>query len=289
MASAVDGDESAGASRELVDFVATNAVITTYPGSRQAQDDDYRLAPRILSHYDCIFIRRGQMIWTIGGQAVPAGPMDLLLLPPSVRHSARSTRTPMLFTSIHFQATLPGGQDVFELLGAPLQRSVIRGSRLDAYLAGATAEWDRVRDDLRTDLLMPGWAHLIVLELLHDDAATGRLLPRPVGPVVRAALELITQRVTERVPPADLARELGVSPQHLNRLFRRTLGVTALQYSTQLKMTRASALLDQTDLTVRAIARHLGYDDPYHFSRVFTRHHGVSPARWRAQRGQPPV
>jgi len=284
----MNGGERAAASRELVDFAVANAVIRAFPGSRQARDDYYRLAPRTLSHYDCIFIRRGEMIWTVGGEATPAGPMDLLLLPPAVRHSAHSTRTPMLFTSIHFQATLPGGQDVFDLLGTPLRRSVTPGSRLDAYLAGATAEWDRGRGDLMTDLLIPGWARLIVLELLHDDATQGRLAPRPVDPLVRAGLELITRSLADKVPPADFATHLGVSPQHLNRLFRRTLGVTALQYSTQLKMTHAAGLLDQTDQTVRAIARQVGYDDPYHFSRVFTRHHGVSPARWRAQRGQPP-
>jgi len=60
-------------------------------------------------------------------------------------------------------------------------------------------------------------------------------------------------------------------------MFRLALGVTPLQYLTRLRLGRAAELLRENRLTVRAVARKVGYDDPYHFSRAFRQQFGHSP------------
>ncbi len=268
------------AARPFVEFVLRNAQIKTNVCSRQKHEHGYTLAPRTVPDYNLIFVRRGKVVWVIGGKEFVLGPGDLVLVPPSVPHEGYSQARRITLGSIHVEVTLPGGQDVFCLLIPPPFRHVRPGTRLDDYLRGAVAEWDR-GDETQTLLTMPGWARLIVLELLRHDAGLGLLTQRPIDPLVSKILDELNRRLSRATSLRDLAERSGYSPQHLNRLFRRVLGVTPLQYLTRMRMERAAALLAEGRLTVSAVAGSLGYDDPYYFSRLFRQHHGRSPAHYR--------
>ncbi len=80
-----------------------------------------------------------------------------------------------------------------------------------------------------------------------------------------------------------LAREVGMTESHFVREFHAVYGVTPKQYSQQVLMRRACALLRNSDLPVKDIAERLGYEDPSIFSRAFTRGVGLSPAKFRRQ------
>ena len=68
---------------------------------------------------------------------------------------------------------------------------------------------------------------------------------------------------------------------HLNRLFKENTGFPPMAYLTHLRMIEACRLLDTTDWKVAAVAMDVGYSDPYHFSRVFSRVIGQSPRAYR--------
>ncbi|MFZ4483629.1 MAG: helix-turn-helix transcriptional regulator [Chthoniobacterales bacterium] len=76
---------------------------------------------------------------------------------------------------------------------------------------------------------------------------------------------------------AEAAGACHVSPEYFSRLFRRYSGQTAAQYLARLRVNHAAKLLQRSDLTVKAAGEAVGYEDPYHFSRVFKRVHGRSP------------
>ncbi|GAB3821972.1 AraC family transcriptional regulator [Kribbella italica] len=78
-----------------------------------------------------------------------------------------------------------------------------------------------------------------------------------------------------------LATELGVSRATLTRRFASTTGQAPGAYLTQWRMDLAARRLRDTDDTLDAIARSIGYTTPYAFSRAFTRSKGQSPGRYR--------
>jgi AraC-like DNA-binding protein len=49
-------------------------------------------------------------------------------------------------------------------------------------------------------------------------------------------------------------------------------------------MNEAAAHLIGGRYTVKEIAIQVGFSDPYHFSRVFKKHHGVPPTRFQGSR-----
>lgn len=86
----------------------------------------------------------------------------------------------------------------------------------------------------------------------------------------------------------ELARRAGVGPTAFRAAFLRALGCTPARFLEERRIERAARTLIETDIKISAVAAAEGYEDPYHFSRVFRRVLGVSPRAYR-QRALDPV
>jgi AraC-like DNA-binding protein len=64
-------------------------------------------------------------------------------------------------------------------------------------------------------------------------------------------------------------------------LFKRVMGSTPHRYIEEQRIQHASHLLIHTNSTITQIALTVGYNDLYHFSRVFKRVMGVPPSQFR--------
>jgi len=51
-------------------------------------------------------------------------------------------------------------------------------------------------------------------------------------------------------------------------------------------MNKAANLLLTTDFKIKDIAYHVGFYDPYHFSKIFKKNHGQSPKKYRSDHMQ---
>lgn len=95
----------------------------------------------------------------------------------------------------------------------------------------------------------------------------------------------LQSRLHERLALDDLvAATSTLSRYHFIREYKRLTGQTPMQAFQHLKISRACYLLDVSDLGVSDIARHLGHDDPYYFSRLFKKVMGVAPRHYRRER-----
>jgi len=137
----------------------------------------------------------------------------------------------------------------------------------------------RVRATSRA-LLLELLLYLLLPESLPPssaNSATGLALR------VRDALDQLSQRPfaeAEAVKPR--LASMGHSYDHLARVFRSTYGVTPLQYLNAQRMERAKNLLRDTNQSVAAIARQLGFRDVVYFNRLFRKLGGTTPGRFRA-------
>ena len=59
------------------------------------------------------------------------------------------------------------------------------------------------------------------------------------------------------------------------------MGISPLDYVTQLRMAEACRRLMSSDETVAEVAKAVGYADPYYFSRLFRRRIGIPPGAYR--------
>jgi AraC family transcriptional regulator len=79
----------------------------------------------------------------------------------------------------------------------------------------------------------------------------------------------------------DITKTVGVEASHLCRLFRRYQGLSPYQYLLHRKMALAAELLMDPNALVKEAASHVGFADPYHFSRCFKKVHHVAPKEFQ--------
>lgn len=85
---------------------------------------------------------------------------------------------------------------------------------------------------------------------------------------------------SERLSLDDLAARYGMAAQRFSYCFMRAHGVRPMSFLVALRLEHAMQLL-QTDMSVKDVARAVGYDDALYFSRLFKRHYGCSPSEAR--------
>jgi YesN/AraC family two-component response regulator len=81
----------------------------------------------------------------------------------------------------------------------------------------------------------------------------------------------------------QLAERVGVSRNHLSYEFAKETGQTITDYIARLRVEAACHFLATTTLKVYEIAERVGYSNVEHFSRVFRKVAGTSPARWASE------
>lgn len=106
--------------------------------------------------------------------------------------------------------------------------------------------------------------------------------------LIRRAHQLVDNRLFEPYNAGMLADELGVSQEHLTRVFRLETRSTPYELITNVKMRHACSMLRETSLSCRDIALKLGYRPGSNFARVFNRTMGVNPNEYR-RRGVVPL
>lgn len=100
-----------------------------------------------------------------------------------------------------------------------------------------------------------------------------------------AVLERIRADIDWPWTVPDMARLAALSPSQFHRIFKQRFGVSPVSWLRHERINRASRLLADRSLGVSEVGRRCGYPDPYHFSRDFRRLTGLSPTRFRAERG----
>jgi len=85
-----------------------------------------------------------------------------------------------------------------------------------------------------------------------------------------------------------VARQFGISPNYLSRVFQVHGSVTFAGYLTQVRTAQAKQLLGLHRLKLDDVAAQCGYGDTAYFCRVFKRLAGLTPATYRARFGAPP-
>lgn len=95
--------------------------------------------------------------------------------------------------------------------------------------------------------------------------------------------EFMDTHYDEPLPLGELARRAHWSVAHFSGEFRRHFGTSPIDYVIRQRMNHASYLLRDVNLTVAEVARRVGYEDLYHFSKLFKRHCGVTPGAIRAR------
>jgi AraC family transcriptional regulator of arabinose operon len=120
--------------------------------------------------------------------------------------------------------------------------------------------------------------------LLWCDLANPRRETSGLDSRIRRSLEFISGHFAEPLTVPKIAAQCGLSPSRFAHLFRVQTGQTPQRYLEIQRLNRARELLEFTQEPVAAVARAVGFENPFYFTLRFKRHGGASPRAWRQRR-----
>lgn len=84
----------------------------------------------------------------------------------------------------------------------------------------------------------------------------------------------------------DLARHIHLSVPHLCAQFKKNFGIPAMSYLIEQRLRQAAHLLQDRNLRVSDVARQVGYEDLFYFSKLFKTRYGASPREFRRRQSR---
>jgi len=99
--------------------------------------------------------------------------------------------------------------------------------------------------------------------------------------LLRNFQNMINVHFRERLSVAKYARDLNITPTHLNRICRSILDISASELLYERSLLEAKRLLIYTSMTIAEISYELGYCDPAHFSKFFHKKVTQKPSEFR--------
>jgi AraC family transcriptional regulator len=158
-----------------------------------------------------------------------------------------------------------------------------RIARSDLFLAAGGQALLHTLQHRSTNTLLSAetLVYSIIAHLLRHHTARPYVLPAPESRLSKALLgrllEYIHAHLGEPLTLAELAAIVHLSPYHLARQFRATVGQTPHQYVLAQRLVAARLLIGERTLPLAAIAARLGFADQSHLNFHFKRRYRITP------------
>jgi AraC-like DNA-binding protein len=238
-------------------------------------------------HYEVIVIESGRYRFTLNGAAGEIGLGEVMICKPGDLHEDLC-REAVRFRSVHFRM-LPGpeaGRSFDLYADAPPFTAQVFADSEGLLLFLAKRMGDEVLSGGRfsaqlLDLLAAEFAWTLA-HRLSDEHLNPKLLEAMPGRGFAGQLQQLFERhIGDQLSLRDMASALGMSERTLTSRCRESFGTSPTRLFVRHKMERARQLLVQTDLPIQELSAYLGFKNPYHFSTVYKRVHGVAPTGHR--------
>lgn len=116
----------------------------------------------------------------------------------------------------------------------------------------------------------------IINTRLHSDSV------RYQSGYAHSAMEYIAQNYNnEELSLGDIARHIGISEQHLSKVFKKETGKNLSAYLAEYRIERAKELLRQNTTNLKWIHSKVGFGDNSYFCTVFKKYEGCSPKEYQ--------
>ena len=101
---------------------------------------------------------------------------------------------------------------------------------------------------------------------------------------ISLATHYMNENIERQITLKEISSYFGYSESHFYRLFMKEIRYSPMNYFLHIKIERACQLLIHTDMKINQISFKMGFDDPYYFSRIFTKIAGMSPRKYREEK-----
>ncbi len=100
-------------------------------------------------------------------------------------------------------------------------------------------------------------------------------------PMLKKILEYTQNNYNSKITLEEAAKKLSYSIYHFSRIFKQLMGMTYMEYLTDVRMKSAERLLIETEDSVSYISNECGFENIKTFNRLFKQKYSCSPTHFR--------
>lgn len=100
--------------------------------------------------------------------------------------------------------------------------------------------------------------------------------------VVERMIDYFEDHYSEKISLDQIAENMYLSPFYISKIFKSETGDTPIRHLINIRLEKAREMLVGGHAgSIQEVAASVGYDDAYHFSKLFKKRYGMSPSQAR--------
>ncbi len=264
----------------------------TWKGTRWQGED----SPHSHDFLEMAFVLSGHGRYYIEGKIYEVSEGDLLVLNPGMAHQARllpGTEIPateffVAFSDLQFRGCpynylpLPGKTPILHTSGELRQKLF----KLCASMEAENAVCREGRYFMLKSYLMQ-MVLLVAREQCEPVENPSRRAFESANRkyVVEQIVSYLEDHYNEKISLDQIAANMYFSPYYISKIFKSETGDTLIRHLINIRLERAKELLEQGQTSsIQEVAAAVGYEDAYHFSKLFKKRYGISPSQAKGEK-----
>ncbi len=235
--------------------------------------------PRTISDLEMILVVEGVFHYIDQQGIVIANPGDIITITPDIEHHflCKSGSPNGIHICAHFDLLDTSGQTcLVNQLDCTLKCCVTADNfdytrMLFEQAASDFASYSKFHADI-----VNATVRLIWLQVVQK--CSSRLMDG-MSHNLQKMVDYVRANITRPINRQDIARHVGYTPEHINYLFKKELGITPSRFINRERIICAFNLLCEEDVSIKQAAMQSGFSSSYYFCRVFKDIFGHSPGK----------
>ncbi len=272
--------------REILTEELNPTFLFTWKGTRTCDEKEYHCHE---NHIEMNFILSGRGKYRIDDEIYQVEEGDLLIFNPGTYHQALTDGNgkPAVeffvgFTDVVFQGMKPNH---FKISDEPIIHTTgeLRHKlfRIASSMETESASWKAGRYFMLRSYLVQMLLLLIREQTEPVKQKKGYAFESVSKKyVVEQIVNYFEDHYAEKISLDQIAENMYLSPFYISKIFKSETGDTPIRHLINIRLERAKEILEKGECnSIQEAAAKVGYDDAYHFSKLFKKKYNVPPSK----------
>lgn len=96
--------------------------------------------------------------------------------------------------------------------------------------------------------------------------------------IVNTIIEFINENYMRELSLDVISQNMYLSPAYISKIFKEETGESPINYLIKVRLAKAADHIKEGNMTIKEVASAIGYNDAYHFSKLFKKYYGYPPS-----------
>lgn len=242
----------------------------------------HSFGPAIKPHYLIHYVLSGKGTFVINNKKYPLKEgYGFLITPEELAFYQADSDEPWTYVWVGFNGTM--ADELIKKIGLAIQNPIFKSERSNELYEVVKDMMEHNTFEAANDLRRNGLLN-IFLSIIAESTSVIQKSEVDRGNVyVRRAIEFIQRNYCNPIKVTDIANYVCINRSYLYTLFEQSINLSPQKFLSVFRLTKATELLQLTQLPIESIALSCGYNDPLVFAKAFKQMKGVSPSAYRKE------